>query len=215
MSYNMWFLTPASRPLPASEWIEFIATVFGDEEQQAELVAGKPKDWRQIHVTYSDGSWSFDFERYTVADTTDISKWTDDLDFFRGWAGVVEPGGNAQWVQQYLTRVKTVYMFRCSNSAPDDTLDLVGEIVDSLRHDDENVGGASGLLYAELEGWSNEDGYHITWEFSDRVSGPWAMALRCDEGWQTFQMELGNRKHRKAFCAGKVPAGVKSKSYKD
>ena len=117
VSYNMWFLTPASKPLPAEEWIDFIDH-FGDDEQQAELVAGKPNDWRQIHVTYSDGSWSFDFERYTVADTTDISKWTDDLDFFRGWAGVVEPAVNTQWIQQYLTRVRTVYVFRCSSGAP-------------------------------------------------------------------------------------------------
>jgi hypothetical protein len=210
----MWFLTPARRPLPAGEWIDFIAHFGEDDEQQGELVAGKPNDWRQIHVTYSDGSWSFDFERYSVAGVTDIKKWTDDLDFFRGWAGAVEPGVNAQWVQQYLTRVRMVYMFRCSNSAPDSSLVLVREIIDSLRHDYENVGGAGGLLYAELEGWSNEEGYHITWEFSDGVSGSWWMALRGNEGWRAFQMDLGNATHRKAFRAGKVPPGLNTRTYR-
>jgi hypothetical protein len=203
-------VTPARRPLAARKWIEFVTGLEGDP--QAEVVARKGRDWRQIHVTDPDGGWLFDFERYPV---TESRLWADDLDFFRGWLGVVEPVVNTQWVQQYLTRVQTVYTFRCSNSAPDSNLDLVNEIVDVLRHDDENVGGESGLLYAELEGWSNPNGHHITWEFSDRASGPWWMALRRDDGWDTFQMELGNRAHRRAFKAGKVPAGVKSQVYRD
>lgn len=207
----MWFLTPASKCLPAKEWIDFVSGMEV-EEQKAELVAGKPKDWRQIHVTYSDGSWSFDFERYTVGKA---GQWGEDLDFFRGWLGVVEPSVNTQWLMQYLTRVQTVYMFRCASSAPDSTLDLVNEIVDSLRHDDENIGGHSGLLYAEREGWSNEDGHHLTWEFSDRVSGMWWMALRREEGWDTFEMDLGDIKHREAFKAGEVPAGVESRISRD
>jgi hypothetical protein len=111
--------------------------------------------------------------------------------------------------------VQTVYLFRCSSSAPDSNLELVREIVDSLRHDDENIGGYSGLLYAEGEGWSNEDGHHLTWEFSDRVTGVWWMALRREEGWETFQMDLGNRAHRTAFKTGKVPAGCESRISRD
>ena len=210
----MWFLTPASECSPAAEWIDFVREMSTDsgDEQQAELVSGKPKDWRQIHVKYPDGSWSFDFERYTVGGS---GKWAEDLDFFRGWLGVVEPAVNTQWLTQYLTRVQTVYMFRCASSAPAGTLDLVNEIVDSLRHDDENVGGHSGLLYAEGEGWSNEGGQHLTWEFSDRATGLWWMALSCDEGWTVFQVELGNREHRSAFKAGKVPTGVETRLYRD
>jgi hypothetical protein len=199
----MWFLTPASEPSPAGEWID-LAQGFG--EQQAKLTAGTRKDWRQIHVTYSDDSWSFDFERYTVGKS---GQWGEDLDFFRGWLGVVEPAVNTQWLMQYLTRVQTVYMFRCSNSAPSSTLELVGEIVQNMREDTHG-----GLLYAELEGWSNEYG-HLTWEFSDRVSGLWEMALRRDEGWDGFQIDLSNREHRRAFKAGEVPIGVESGRYRD
>jgi hypothetical protein len=206
VSYNMWFLTPSSEITPAGEWIKFV-TEFG-EDQRAELTAGRPKDWRQLDVTYSDGSWSFSFERHSVAKSG--GRWTDDLSFFNGWAGAMEPAVNTQWVMQYLTRVQTVYMFRCSNSAPDTNLELVRDIVDSLQHDEDG-----GLLYAELEGWSNEEGYQITWEFSDRVSGSWWMALRRDDGWETFQMELGNRAHRQAFKSGQVPAGVESRLHRD
>jgi hypothetical protein len=34
------------------------------------------------------------------------------------------------------------------------------------------------------------------------------MAVLRDGKWIRFQMDLGNRKHRKAFLAGKVPDGV-------
>jgi len=199
----MWFLTPARSISPAGEWIDLVAMFEG---QQAELVSGTPEDWRQIHVTYADDSWSFDFKRYSVGE--DNGRWTDDLSFFRSWLGVVSPAVNVQWVTQYLTRVQTVFMFRCSNGAPDTSLELVREILQNLRED------PSGLLYVGLEGWSNEYG-HLTWEFTDRVTGAWEMALRRDSGWETFQMDLENRTHRHAFQAGEVPAGVESRFYRD
>lgn len=208
----MWFVTPASRPLPANEWLEFVAD-FG-HNLRAELISGTPNDWREIHVSYADDdSWSFKFERYVVGEDNHL--WAGDLDYLRSWLSVAQPALNAQWVTQYLTRIQTGYLFECSISAPDSNLELVNEIVDSLRHDDENVGGASGLLYAECEGWSNEDGYHITWEFSDRASGLWWMAIRTDDGWNACQLELSDDEHRRAFKAGEVPAGVESRFLRD
>jgi hypothetical protein len=47
------------------------------------------------------------------------------------------------------------------------------------------------------------------------VSGLWWLALRREDDWEVFQMDLGNSNHRKAFKAGKVPAGVESQIYRD
>ncbi len=199
----MWFLTPSREVSPASEWIEFVTEI--GEDQRAELTAGTPKNWRQITIDYTDGSWSFDFERCAAP-----RKVEKEIQLFREDLEGVEPTVNAQWVAKYLKRVKTVYLFRCSINAPDTNMELVREIIDSLRDDE-----PSGLLYAELEGWSNEDGYHITWEFTGRVSGEWWMAIRGKDVWTSFQMKLGNRKHREAFKAGKVPAGLKTYKSKD
>ncbi len=67
----------------------------------------------------------------------------------------------------------------------------------------------SGIIHAEGQGFSNEDGYQITWEFSDRVQGPRQMAVLSDGGrWQPFEMDLGNDQQRAAFRAGDRPAGV-------
>src|SRR3954471_22721292 len=134
--YNMWYLTPESAASPADEWIRFVAEITAEsdfEVQQAKRTAGTAKNWRQISVTYPDGSWSFDFERYSVG--SGGKSWTEDLDFFRDTLEDAEPAVNAQWVMQSLARVKTVYLFRCSINAPDSNLQLVREFLDSMRND--------------------------------------------------------------------------------
>jgi hypothetical protein len=67
---------------------------------------------------------------------------------------------------------------------------------------------AGGIVQADGEGFSNEEGFHVLWQFSDGVKGPWWMAVLRDGEWITFQMQLGNRKHREAFLRGEIPAGV-------
>ena len=58
---------------------------------------------------------------------------------------------------------------------------------------------APSILLADNEGFSNEDGYHILWQFSGSVNGPWWMGVLCDDHWRHFRMDLGNREHREAF----------------
>jgi hypothetical protein len=69
----------------------------------------------------------------------------------------------------------------------------------------ETVGG---IIQADSEGFSNEAGFQILWQFSRSAKGPWWMAVMKNGEWVTFQMELGNRKHREAFCRGEVPQGI-------
>jgi hypothetical protein len=68
---------------------------------------------------------------------------------------------------------------------------------------------AGGVIQADGEGFSNEDGYHILWQFPDDVTGDWWMAVLKDGEWEAFQMDLGNPAHRAAFKAGRIPNGVR------
>jgi len=61
------------------------------------------------------------------------------------------------------------------------------------------------IIQADLEGFTNEDGYHIVWQFSDNVSGSWNMAVLQDGTWHHFKMDLGDYGHREAFLNGEVP----------
>ncbi len=68
-----------------------------------------------------------------------------------------------------------------------------------------------GILRADLEGFRNEEGFQITWEFVDRVKGECAMAvLDPNDHWIAFRMDLGNKQHREAFCEGRIPSGLQT-----
>jgi len=68
----------------------------------------------------------------------------------------------------------------------------------------------NGILQADNEGFSNEDGYHILWQFSDTVTGDWSCAVRNWLGkWDKFVMDLGDKTQRQEFQDGKVPKNAK------
>jgi hypothetical protein len=115
-----------------------------------------------------------------------------------------EPTNAVQWLRNYLPQVNTVYRFRFLTRAFDDTDNgLTGALIRWIH---EKRGG---IIRAENEGYTNEDGHHILWQFSDRVTGAWECAvLRPDGTWDSFIIDLGNAEHRKAFKAGRVPDGA-------
>ena len=66
-----------------------------------------------------------------------------------------------------------------------------------------------GIIQADNEGFSNEDGYHILWQFADDVSGNWNMAVKNFFGnWTNFTMNLGDQRQREEFWKGSVPKGA-------
>jgi len=68
---------------------------------------------------------------------------------------------------------------------------------------------APSILQADGEGFSNEAGYCILWQFSDSVRGPWWMGVLRDGEWIHFQMNLGSKRQREAFRKGQIPKGVR------
>ena len=68
---------------------------------------------------------------------------------------------------------------------------------------------AGGILQADGEGFSDEEGYTILWQFSDGASGKWNIGVLSGGRWIHFEMDLGNEQHRQAFLGGQVPDGVR------
>jgi hypothetical protein len=164
--------------------------------------AGADDEWDQIIVRHPDGEEITAVERNRVESgqlgAAEIAELIDGLEGTR-------PVSAAAWLRQYLPMVKAIYAFQVLQGAD------VGDgwkAIDALL--DELWGAAGGIVQADGEGFSNLSGYHILWQFSDDVQGPWNMAVLDDEGqWVPFQMELGNKRQRKAFLAGKVPPTAK------
>lgn len=114
-----------------------------------------------------------------------------------------QPASAASWLKSYLPKVKAIYAIQVvAGAAEGEGWDIVDAIRQAL------MTHAVGIIQSDDEGFSNEDGYHILWQFPDDASGTWWMAVLKNGRWQKFEMELDNPDHRAAFLAGNVPAGA-------
>jgi hypothetical protein len=165
------------------------------------LEAGTSSDWEQLVLSHPNGTDIALIERNPVDDESlgaeEISEFLDEINDGK-------PDSAAIWLTQYLRRVRVVYAFQIlSGTEQENGWGILGKFKSVLWN---SVGG---IFQADGEGFSNEDGYHILWQFSDNVSGPWWMGLLKTGAWVHFEMELGDEKQRQAFLKGEVPEGVR------
>jgi hypothetical protein len=166
----------------------------------AEVAVGTNEDWTQVIVRDS-GTDLFMIEKNVVIDG-ELGK--DEIDEFTEEVTDYKPASAVQWLIDYFSRVKVIYAFQILNAVDDEeSWGIVSAIKSKIWSE------THGILQADNEGFSNEDGYHILWQFSDRVTGPWHMAvLNSAGGWINFKMDLGSKQQRQEFFEGKVHEGA-------
>jgi hypothetical protein len=197
MGYYMRVLARTDKDIPISQIEQGLKSAGVDA--QIELLEGNEFSWTQIVVNHPNG------RHIVMVEKEPSALAQEELDEFAKTIEEFEPKSAAKWLKAYFPKVRAVYIHQVLGGAYEDggwaAIDaIIGEIRGTL----------GGIIHADVEGFSNEDGYHILWEFSDDVSGPWKMAvLDTDGNWIPFEMDLGNQEHRQAFCAGKVPDGAK------
>lgn len=161
---------------------------------------GSDEDWTQIILSHANGRTIASLERNLVQDG---SLGSEELAEFADEVVDCKPTSAAQWLLAYFPRVKCIYAFQVLSG----TYEEPGwEILDAIR--DCIWSAAPAILQADNEGFSNEAGYHILWQFNDSVDGPWSMAVLRNGQWKQFKMNLGDRKQRESFLRGEVPSGL-------
>jgi hypothetical protein len=162
----------------------------------------EPGCWTTLQVRNSYGDIISQIERNPVVDGQ-LGK--DELDEFRDELDDGKPDSAAKWLRNYFLDVKVIYAFQLLNLAFEDAN---FPIISCLEATIWNA--TSGILQADHEGFSNEDGYHILWQFSNDVTGEWACAtMGTDGNWNRFLMDLGDQTQRQEFIDGNVPAMAK------
>lgn len=161
------------------------------------LEDGTEEEWESLLLSGNDGVEVAVIERNPVADGSvgqdEVAEFIEDtLD--------CKPESGVQWLAEYLAEVKTVYAFHHLQGAETEG---GSNVLHALRSAIWERGDA--IIQADGEGFTNEDGYHIVWQFSDSVSGPWNMGVYKDNLWHHFKMDLGDPDHRAAFFEGEVP----------
>jgi hypothetical protein len=177
------------------ELAEFIRA--GHPDYRLTVESGEDEEWETLLLASVDEVEVAVLERNPIFDGStgqdEIADFLEDIQDCR-------PESGAEWLAEYLSEVKTVYAFQHLQGA-----EMVegGNALHALRSHLWERGDA--IIQADGEGFTNEEGFHILWQFSDSVSGPWNMGVLEDGTWQHFKMDLGDPDHREAFLAGEVP----------
>jgi hypothetical protein len=157
---------------------------------------GEEEEWQTLLLSSADEVEVALLERIPVFDLDDLAEFLDEIDDCKPETGVA-------WLKEYLAEVKTIYAFQHLQGA--DT-EEGGNALHALRAKIWERGDA--ILQADHEGFTNEEGFHIVWQFSDSVSGSWNMGVLQDGVWLHFKMDLGDPDHRAAFLSGEMPADL-------
>ncbi len=158
-------------------------------------------NWTIIGVANSDGDDLMQIERNPVVGG-ELGK--EELEEFRDDIKEYKPTSAVKWLDNYFDKVKVIYAFQLLDASMDENN---FPIVSSIKSTIWNKTG--GIFQADNEGFSNEEGYHILWQFADDVTGNWNMAVKNFFGnWTNFTMDLGDQQQRVEFWKGNVPKGA-------
>ena len=165
-----------------------VARLDADEED---------KPWSVMDIETADGAKLAQVEKNFVFPGCLAQA---ELDEFRVIIREHQPSSAVHWLDQYFDRIKVVYAIRVLEGA---LVDHHIDIVNSIKRAIWGVSG--GILQNDLEGFSNDEGFHILWQFPDDAEGDKYCAILDGGTWVKFRMDLSDHFQRMAFWAGEVP----------
>jgi hypothetical protein len=167
-----------------------------------DVESGSDRNWKIINVANKNGDDILQIEKMAIYDG---DLFLEELSDFEEEIQDCQPKSAVGWITKFFSSVKVIYVLQILDLS-DDTAgwNIVGEFKRLIMH------ATQGIIQSDYEGFSNEEGYQILWQFSSEVTGDWYMAvLDHSTKWIKFKMDLGNKEHRAAFHQGIVPEGLK------
>lgn len=110
------------------------------------------------------------------------------------------PRRGVEWVLQFLDAACATYAVRFLEAGFEDGVQpSPSGVLASLK----SILG--GIIQADAEGFTNEEGYSVVWQFSDKATGKWNFAVLEDDGlWRTVSFDLSDDQQRQAFQHGTI-----------
>jgi hypothetical protein len=195
VAYFIRILTPSELAPDVSA----LRTAFAEGGFAATVTVetGTEAEWTQLELALADGTPVAAIER-DGAGTSDLV--AEEIEEFLEEIEDCKPVSAARWLAEYLPGVRTIYAFQVLAGVDEPTgWEVLGAAKNAL------FSAVGGIIQADDEGFTDEAGYHILWQFPKSVTGSWWMSVRQDGEWVRFQMDLGNRRQRAAFLRGEVP----------
>jgi hypothetical protein len=167
-----------------------------------DLNVGDDHQWQQLLLKHASGQEIAIIERNAVVagelGGEELQEFIDEVPFY-------EPTSAAVWLGSYLPKVNVIYAFQLLGGTDlDDGWTLLHRVYNAVWS------FTGGILQADGEGFSNEEGYTILWQFPESAQGAWNVGVLLDGSrWAHFEMDLGSLEHREAFRRGQVPPGAR------
>lgn len=201
MSYYIRILGTQNPDIHLDEIIEALDNE-GLKVRLGILKSEKPEKWTYFELRNEKEEVLAVVERDVIKEG-EIGK--EELDEFKATILDFQPTTAARWLNDFFDHVKVIYAFRLMPIGMED--DNYPVITSTQSYIWQKV---KGILQADEEGFSNEEGYHILWQFPDDVDGSWNCAvLNAGGKWENFSMDLADKNQQKAFKDGLVPAGAR------
>jgi hypothetical protein len=200
MGYYTRVLSKDEEFPPLDELAQFVRAA--QPQFKLTLEEGTEDAWESLLLSGNDEVEVAVIERHPVSEG---SLGQDEIAEFIEETEDSKPESGVAWLHEFLASVKTIYAFQHLQG---DETEEGSNALHALRTNLWERGDA--ILQADSEGFTNEEGYHIVWQFSDSVSGRWKMAVLQDGVWRQFSMDLGDPDHRAAFLEGSVPDDLTS-----
>jgi hypothetical protein len=165
---------------------------------QIEVTGGSMETWSSLLVSTTQATPLFEVERNAAGEDGLFEE--ERQEFYEDLEGA-KPASGAAWVTKYLGGACAVYSARYLAAAFDLADDLPGPntLLWAI------AGRIGGILQADGEGFSNEEGATVVWQFHDSVEGPRVVAVLGGDGqWLSQRIELSDRAHREAFFNGRL-----------
>lgn len=158
----------------------------------------QPDKWTMLDIKNDSGEAIMQIERNPVIEG-ELGK--EELNEFKEIIQDFKPVSAVKWLTDFFENVIVIYAFQLLNAAfADDNFKIMSALKAKIWNQ------TNGILQADNEGFSNEDGYHILWQFFDDVTGNWSCAVLDTTGnWQKFIMDLGDKNQRAKYESGQVP----------
>jgi len=155
------------------------------------------RKWSMLEVRAEHGAKLVQIERNRVVPGKLAEQ---ELDEFREINRSHQPLSAVEWLDKYFGRITVVYAFRVLDPALlEDNFEIVSTLKTAIW------ARTGGLLQNDQEGFSNDNGDHILWQFPDDITGDKYCAVLENGVWVRFRMDLGDPFQRMAFWAGEVP----------
>jgi len=188
-------LTPSAQIVSASELAARLADQAGSTRLCIE--AGKDAQWDELLLTHADWRAIARVERLAVADDTPGARALYAM--AASLAGAC-PAAGADWVWNYVAKVRTIYAFRAlAGAAEGDGWAAIAAVRNALWS------RLDGILQADGQGFTNESGCQVVWQPGGHAAGSTWMAVLEDGGWVHFEMALDDAVQREHFLRGEVP----------